>query len=46
MLMARAPTTTIATNETADSDAKSTLIRSVNGIASAGAKLVPLAKDV
>ena len=43
MLMARAPTTTMATKETADSVANSTFSRSVNGIASAGAKLVPLA---
>ena len=46
MLTARAATTAMVINDTMDSEAKSALARKDNGMESAGAKLVPVAKDV
>ena len=46
MLTARAATTAMVTSETSDSLAKRIFIRRDRGMASAGAKLVPLAKEV
>jgi hypothetical protein len=46
MLTALAATIAIVTSDTIDSVRKSVLANIVSGIASAGAKLVPLAKDV
>ena len=46
MFTALAATTVIAIRETIDSVANKTLILNVSGIASAGAKLVPLANAV
>jgi hypothetical protein len=46
MFTARAASRVIAISETIDSVANSTFIRNVSGIASAGAKLVPLANAV
>ena len=43
---ARAATTAIVTNDTIDSVVNSAFMRNVSGMASAGAKLVPFAKDV
>ena len=43
---ARAATTAIVTRDTIDSVVKSTFIRKLNGMASAGAKLVPFANEV
>ena len=46
MLTARAATIAMVIRDTSDSDVKSAFARRVNGMASAGAKLVPLANDV